>query len=302
MDNQKILQEVKQSFMLKRVRALDENEAFIQAMCQNDEFNKLYTAYNSKNLAYLRSKFAGENSALKSEVENLKAQLEAFLEKNNIDKSNLQPKYECPICNDTGIVNGKMCNCLLSALNSKKSILMSGKSKFKSFADCDDSIMTEQDFKTRDLLKTWCEKYPNGTKININILGASGAGKTFLLECMANALMAAGHNICFKTAFELNELARQYHIGKSYDFSNCLQAEVLFIDDLGSEPMLKNVTKEYLYNLINTRQSNHLPTVISTNLDLNNLLDRYDERIFSRLVNKRLSININLTSPDKRLS
>ena len=139
------------------------------------------------------------------------------------------------------------------------------------------------------------------TKTNINIIGGAGSGKTFMLECVANELIKKGVVVSFKTAFELNELARLYHIGKSYDFSDCLNAEVLLIDDLGTEPVLKNVTKEYLYNLINTRQINNKPTLISTNLSLENILDRYDERIFSRLGNKNLSTVIHLVSQDKRL-
>ena len=75
----------------------------------------------------------------------------------------------------------------------------------------------------------------------------------------------------------------------------------MLIDDLGTEPVLKNVTKEYLYNLINTRQINKRATLITTNLSLDNILDRYDERIFSRLGNKNLSTIIQLLSSDKRL-
>ena len=122
-----------------------------------------------------------------------------------------------------------------------------------------------------------------------------------MLECVANEMLKQQKVVCFKTAFELNELARLYHIGKSFDFSDCLTADILMIDDLGTEPILKNVTKEYLYNIINTRQMNNLPTFISTNLSPDNLLERYDERIYSRLANKNLSINIQLTSGDKRL-
>ena len=107
--------------------------------------------------------------------------------------------------------------------------------------------------------------------------------------------------LTYITAFELNEQARLYHIGKSYDFSSCLNVDVLFIDDLGTEPILKNVTREYLYNLINIRQTNKLPTFVSSNLSLNDILARYDERIFSRLGNKQFSINIQLTSQDKRI-
>ena len=122
-----------------------------------------------------------------------------------------------------------------------------------------------------------------------------------MLECVANELINKNAVVCYKTAFELNELARLYHMGKSFDFADCMNADVLLIDDLGTEPVLKNVTKEYLYNIINVRQANAKPTFISSNLSLDDILSRYDERIFSRLGNKNLSINILLTSADKRL-
>ena len=163
------------------------------------------------------------------------------------------------------------------------------------------NLMDENDIKASDWLKMWCSRFPNTTKLNINIIGGAGSGKTFLLECVANEMLNKNMAICYKTAFELNELARLYHIGKSFSFADCLNADILFIDDLGTEPILKNVTKEYLYNLINVRQINNKPTFITTNLSLDDILARYDDRIFSRLGNKNLSTNIQLTSKDKRM-
>ena len=211
------------------------------------------------------------------------------------------PQYDCPICNDTGVVGGRICNCLQQALNKKLSMQVSSQNQFKSFENCDLNIMSTDDKKTCQILKAWCDKFPNVSKINICLIGGAGSGKTFMLECVATEMLKHNQVVCFKTAFELNELARLYHIGKSYDFADCLNADILLIDDLGTEPILKNVTKEYLYNIINTRQVNNLPTFISTNLSQEQLLDRYDERIYSRLANKNLSLNIQLTSTDKRI-
>ncbi|MCQ2556153.1 MAG: ATP-binding protein [Clostridia bacterium] len=301
MNRKKEIETLKQHFMLKRMHAQEQAEEFISSLRKTPEFDAMYTEYNQKNLDYIKSKFEQENLALKAEVENLKAKIDSYLKTNKIDASRMEPKYECPICNDTGIVNGQMCNCLKKELNEKLSKQFSSQSEFKTFADCDASKMNETDKKTCEILKTWCQKYPNTKKLNINLLGGAGVGKTFLLECVANEMINRNYVVCFKTAFEVNELARLYHIGKSYDFADCLNADILIIDDLGTEPVLKNVTIEYLYNLINTRQVNNLPTFLSSNLSLDNILDRYDERIFSRLANKALSLNIALDSQDKRL-
>ena len=301
MNKQKIISNLKQNFMLKRLKAQEEAEEYILKLRENPEFDELYTQYLTKRLRYLKANLEKDALELKHDVDDLKIKIDRYLIANKIDRTKLQPNYDCKICNDTGVAGGRICQCLQKEINLKISMLASSQSIFKSFEDCNKNIMDETDLKTADLLKTWCLRYPNITKTNINIIGGAGCGKTFLLECVANELISKGVVVCYKTAFELNELARLYHIGKSYDFSDCLNAEVLIIDDLGTEPVLKNVTVEYLYNLLNVRQINNLPTFISTNLSLEDILDRYDERVFSRLGNKNLSINLQLKSKDNNL-
>ena len=293
---------LKQNFMVKRYKAQEECENFIAELREDLKFDELYTSLTKKQLEYAKANLIEEGLKLKHEIDDLKMQINNFLALKNIDSSKLTPNYDCKICNDTGVVGGRICKCLLNELNMKISLQSSSQTEFKSFDDANKEIMDVNDIKAADWLKTWCLRYPNVTKLNVNIIGGAGCGKTFLLECVANEMMKKGVVVCYKTAFEINELARLYHIGKSYDFSDCLNADVLLIDDLGTEPILKNVTKEYLYNLINIRQINNKATMISTNLSLDNILDRYDERIFSRLANKNLSTTIQLVSKDKRIN
>ena len=301
MNKQKLILDVKQNFMLKRIRAQEECEEFIANLRKNSEFNSLYSDLLFKQVECLKAEAKEEELKLRHDVEDLKIKIDNYLKHNGIDKSKLTPKYDCLICNDTGVAGGRICKCLQNELNYKRSMLASSQTEFKSFANSNLSIMNETDIKAHEWVKSWCLRFPNITKTNINIIGGAGTGKTFMLECIANELINKGCVISYKTAFELNELARQYHMGKNYDFADCMSVEVLLIDDLGTEPILKNVTKEYLYNLINVRQTNNKPTIISTNLSLDNILQRYDERIFSRLSNKNLSTNILLNSADKRL-
>ena len=301
MNNQKLISDIKQNFMLKRYKAQEECEEFILSLRKEPEFDELYSQYLHKNVEYLKSKLEKENLNLKHDVEDLKIKIDSYIKRNNIDRTKLTPKYDCNICNDTGVAGGRICKCLQKELNLKKSMIASSQTCFKCFENSDLNLMNENDVKAQDWLKNWCLRYPNITKTNINIIGGAGTGKTFLLECVANQLINKNVVVCYKTAFELNELARLYHIGKSFDFADCMNADVLLIDDLGTEPILKNVTKEYLYNLINVRQIKNKPTFISSNLSFENILDRYDERIFSRLGNKNLAINIMLNSTDKRI-
>lgn len=300
--NAKLLNDVKLAYQQKRMRAEEECNELIETLSQDAQFANLYKTYNSAQLKLLRAEYEQEKQTLQQDISSLQYKLNSMLSKKNLTLNALTPKYDCQLCKDTGIVNGKLCNCIKKELNTLKNQKLNSNLAFKRFADCNENRMSNEDKKVRDILLKWSNTYPNITKININLMGASGTGKTFLLECVASKLIELDHSVCFKTAFEFNELARLYHIGKSYDYSTLLDAEVLILDDLGSEPMLNNVTKQYLYNLINIRQTHSRPTLISTNLSLDDLLDRYDERIFSRLVNKSLSININLTGQDKRVN
>ena len=300
MNKQKMISTIKQEFMLKRFKAQEKCDEFIEKLRENKEFDELYSQLTILQLKQLKE-FDKESENLKNEVEILKNKIDNFLSLNKIDKEKLKPKYDCKLCEDTGIYNGKICGCLQSALNQKISKLTSSQTEFKSFNSLNYSIMNDNDIKASEWLKMWCLRYPNVSKTNVNIIGGAGTGKTFLLECVANEMLNKNVVVCYKTAFEINELARLYHMGKSFDFGDCLNADILLIDDLGTEPILRNITKEYFYNLINVRQVNNRPTFITTNLSLDNILDRYDDRIFSRLGNKNISTNIQLTSQDKRL-
>ena len=79
-----------------------------------------------------------------------------------------------------------------------------------------------------------------------------------------------------------------------------LAPDVLIIDDLGSEPTYKNVTKEYFYLLLNQRGLDQKITLISTNLLPSNLSDRYGERCFSRIINKAHNLFLKIENDDLR--
>jgi DNA replication protein DnaC len=55
-----------------------------------------------------------------------------------------------------------------------------------------------------------------------------------------------------------------------------------------------------LFNIINLRQKRYKPTLISTNLIPEDILNRYDERIYSRLSNKMIALNIAFNGIDMR--
>ena len=79
------------------------------------------------------------------------------------------------------------------------------------------------------------------------------------------------------------------------DFYNC---DLLIIDDLGTEITNSFVTSQ-LFSCLNERYLRGRATLISTNLSLEELRDRYSDRIFSRITSSFTLCK--LTGPDIRI-
>ena len=249
---------------------------------------------------------------LKQNLETVRAEKLKVLTSLKLDASDLKPKYSCKLCEDSGFVYGKPCTCYKKRKNMEL-IKAFGLSANK---DCSfDTFSTEvcrNEKQARDLekiskiLSKWAEKYPNNSKNNLIIAGKTGVGKTYLSSCLANELLKKDISVCFITAFDLNESFLKYHTSfdktKSTWLEPFIEADVLFVDDLGTEPILKNVTKNYLYLVLSERERFNRPIIITTNLMLDELNNRYDERICSRLCNKRNSNLIFIDGEDLRLS
>lgn len=233
--------------------------------------------------------------------------LAKVLKSMGIDKLELKPKYSCEKCKDTGYINGKECVCLKKEM-SLQLIKQSGidVSSMASF-NKDYSVFDEPE-KIKvvyDKMKKYVEQVGKNTIDIILIMGSTGVGKTHLMECMATHAISRGVRIKYVTAFAFNQEMLKYHCARLEDkeeiMDDYLKCEILFIDDLGTENRINNVTNEYLYSILNDRMQNHRSTVITTNLDFGQIQDVYGERIFSRLMHKKQSLKINFTGSDLRL-
>ena len=139
---------------------------------------------------------------------------------------------------------------------------------------------------------------------NVVMCGASGTGKTYLAKCIAKQLVLRGYTTLFASSFDLNNMFLEEHLSSAEQkgsLQNLIDLDCLIIDDLGTEPMRKNVTKEYLLLLLNERLSKDKATIITTNLSPEQVLLRYDERIFSRIFNKRNTLILQFNGKNNRL-
>lgn len=130
--------------------------------------------------------------------------------------------------------------------------------------------------------------------------GGYGCGKTHLAAAIANFRLAMGHPVLFINTPDLLDHLRaafgpQATTGYDERFEQVRNARLLILDDLGAQSNSEWV-QEKLYQIFNHRYNAHLPTVITTNLELEGI----EIRIRSRMVDPSLVQIIHIAAPDFR--
>lgn len=267
--------------------------------------------------ATLKRQNRAVTEALSDELEKLKAKRDEYIKNNNIDMSVFKPRFACDMCNDTGkLPNGTRCTCFtdyyaqMKFAASDMSIL-----ERENFSKFDLSVFPEktpngipqreQMERIRNALYDYCVNFPDVKKKNILISGRTGTGKSFLLNCIAKELSDRLFPTIRLSAYKMvNELFDKY-IDDSTDFNSELErlceTDVLIIDDLGTELMKENFTHNTLYYILDRRCELNKATIVSTNLNVKQLEEKYSDRIMSRLFNVRITTAIQLQGSDVRI-
>ena len=241
-----IIEKAEEIISEKRRENLAPYEEKMAKLNKNAEFLKLQNELNKEIIENTRKEVYGEKFERYKELE-LKKKYDAFLKKENVP----EVKFSCPICEDKGYVNGKMCNCLKKEI-SKILFEESNFGDLISFSDAEKGATGELK-KLYDLMKKWC--HSDFKKNLIFISGAVGVGKTHLTKAIANELIEMGKIVKLSSAFQMSRDFKEYRY--SYDESildKYLSCEFLFIDDLGTETIYKNSTVEFLFHVINERK------------------------------------------------
>ena len=269
----------------KRHQKLNENlEKNLTLLRSDDAFQDLNFKLKKLMIENAKSEAYGEKVDSASE-EKLKAQLKNYLNKKNIDLSISYALY----------IDGKMCACLKKEISN----LLLSESNFGELFSFEKARKTapKEYQKLYDKMKEWC--HGDFKKNLIFISGEVGVGKTYLTKAIASELIENGRIVKLVTAFQMSRDFKKYRF--EYDeeiLDKYVTCEFLFIDDLGTETIYKGITVELLFHVINERKMKKLCTIITSNLTLSEIGDRYDERIFSRIVDRSTSIAINLSGKD----
>lgn len=232
------------------------------------------------------------------EISHLKKEKEHLLIKSGFPADYMEIKYKCTKCKDTGYIDSKKCNCFkqkLINLYFKQSNLsgVMNKENFSTFNLSYYSTIKSELYKCsprENILNIkakcvdFCETFDISDN-NLLFVGSTGLGKTFLCNCIAFELLKQEKSVVYNTATSLIENIRnlKYSGEEKSKLEYTLNCDLLIIDDLGTENITQSSQSE-IFNILNERILRKKKIIISTNLSLDEIQNKYHKRIFSRLV------------------
>lgn len=245
------------------------------------------------------------------QIKILRGQNDAMLSLAGYNAQYLDPIYSCPLCKDTGLLEDTTrCECFKKRVLEDKldaARLTDDAVSFETFdlnrfdTDPIENGKSQRDMmaRIRELCVAYADGFPDCASILL-LSGGIGLGKTYVSKCIMRHVIERGFTAASFTAYRLFSLFHQHRLGEDVELEPIFDVPLLIIDDIGTEPMTKNVTKEYFFDLINERSAAGRKTVIVTNLPFHELDERYGERIFSRLMDTRFSQKILFKGRDIR--
>lgn len=276
------------------------------------EFEEVEHSISSVSVAQAKKLLDGDDNALldlRRTLHTLGEKKRSLLLSAGYPEDYLAPVYDCPYCRDTGYIDGQKCSCLKQKI---VSLLYEQSNIKETLAKENFSVLSYEYYKGEDLDRyrqtvSACESFIRSFDAeyrNLFFYGSVGAGKSFLGNCIAKELIEKGKLVLYFSASGLiDTLSGNSFAGKSrealYNISQDLyHCDLLVIDDLGTEYTNAYVVS-LLFSCLNERHLRRKSTLISTNLSLEDLRNKYSERIFSRITSNYDMYKI--TGPDIRM-
>lgn len=268
-------------------------------------------------LAKTRSLLDGDDtalSALHDSIEEINRQKKSLLAGAGFPEDYLEPVYTCADCRDTGYIETpdhqrKKCHCL----RQQELSILYAQSNIQDIISRDNfTTLSYEYYRGEDLerfqkavriCRDFVQNFGQGND-NLFFYGTVGTGKSFLSGCVARELLIRGYSVIYFSSCGLFDTLARYHFNLKekealYNFCEDLyNCDLVIIDDLGTEVTNSFVTSQ-LFACLNERTLRHKATVISTNFSLEELQERYSDRIFSRIVSNYTICK--LTGPDIRM-
>ncbi|MBQ6552857.1 MAG: ATP-binding protein [Clostridia bacterium] len=250
----------------------------------------LFAALRSGNSAESFNRIMEKNHALRAEREKLLADA-------GLDEHYLDEIYACDKCRDEYYIDGRMCDCLKKELRltAYERLNASSRLKLTSFDDFDlgyyseetDEMLEESPRERMTDVLAYVKRYAAEIRTRRDSLlftGGTGLGKTHLSLAVAKEAVDAGLGVIYDSVPTLmtkldNERFGRGDEGLTEAVCSC---DLLILDDLGAEHNTAS-TRTFIYTIVNSRIMSALPTIISTNLSIPELSERYSDAVYSRL-------------------
>lgn len=220
---------------------------------------------------------------------------------------------KCPICQDAGYLRANVpvghpmfgrifpCECKRRELEEHRTEELQKLSNLESFTG---QTFAEFDPDVEGMREAYETAMAFAQEPNhrwLFLYGPCGTGKTHLAVAIAKHVMDVHQmQVYFAVVPDLLDHLRATfdpRSGSAYDdrFTLIRSAQLLVLDDLGTE----NATpwaREKLYQIINHRYVEQMPTVITSNVDQR----KVDDRIISRILDHRLTDYVEINADDYR--
>ena len=265
------------------------------------EYRELEDSISTLSVSAAKAMLAGDDNArdrLHDSLLHIRQRQQALLTSAGLPVDYLKPIYRCPACEDTGYITDEnnlkqKCSCFrqreISILYSQSNIQdMISRENFSTLST---EYYQGEDLRrfesAVDLCRNFIKNF-NQDYHNILFYGTVGTGKSFLSGCIAKELIDQGCSVIYFSSSSLFDMLARYSF--DYKEKEALQdfcediygCDLLIIDDLGTE-ITNTFVASQLFSCLNERGLRKKAMIISTNLSLEELRDRYSDRIFSRI-------------------
>lgn len=280
-----------------------QGERYSLACEKEPRLKAISDAIASCSVAKAQKLMSGDRSALSElrvQLAEYRRQREELIKSLGYPKDYFAPVYTCPDCKDTGYIGPEKCHCFRQAIintvysqsNIREILERENFSSFSYRYYSDDNINPATGLSSLETVRLAVEEcrrfidcFDQKPK-NLFFYGDTGVGKTFLSNCVAKELLDQGRSVIYFTAFQLFDILSKGIFDKDADaisaHRNIFDCDLLIIDDLGTE-LTNSFTTSQLFLCVNERILRQKSTIISTNLNMGQMVETYSERTLSRI-------------------
>jgi DNA replication protein DnaC len=291
------LQEEYSSIRIENERIRDERlkKVYSEHPELKESDQKIMDILTEKALAALKG---NDETGYENKLALERAERETLIKAAGVDPDYADRIYTCPYCKDTGFIvksdgPAEKCKCFrkreseILLEQSGMAALLKNNNFSVMRTDVFDEETKDHFVKAVEYCRGFIDTFDTDYR-NILFCGTVGTGKSFLSCCIASDLIATYHSVVYMSAKTLFDTLAEAQFSReklpeaAAVRERIYDCDLLIVDDLGTE-MTNSFVGTELFSIITERYNSRRSVIISTNLELAQLRDRYSDRVFSRI-------------------